>query len=717
MPDDPSTAAGERQRRGLNRLGGEVSPYLLQHADNPVDWYPWGAPAFEAARKADKPIFLSIGYSTCHWCHVMERESFEDDEVARALNDAFVCVKVDREERPDIDRVYMRVCQALTGGGGWPLTIVMTPEGEPFYAATYLPKQSRMGLPGLLDLAERVDEAWHGDRATLLRSAGEIAAHLRQSESLGGGGSARADLLDKGYTQLAAAFDEGHPGFGSAPKFPTPHNVLFLLRYYHRTANTSALRMAGRILTAMRAGGVYDQIGFGFHRYSTDRAWRVPHFEKMLYDQALLLMAYTQGYQVTGDGAHRRTAEEIVDYLLRRMRGTEGAFHSAEDADTEGREGAYYLWTAEEIDRALDKNEARAARSAWGIEDRGNLEGPLAHENPGANVLYAAREVREVASDLAIGESEARALLESARTKLLAVRSARTRPHLDDKVLTDWNGLTIAALAGAGAAFGREDYVDAASGTARFILETLSDDDGRLHHRYRSGEAGIAANLDDYAFLIWGLTELYEAGFDAAHLEEALRLADSMLERFAAAEGGALRFTAADAEPLIARTVDLYDGAVPSGNSVAAWILLRLSRMTGRVELEEGAHRILDGAAADLAAGPAGHTFMLTALDFAAGPSCEVVVAGDPSAADTAALVSALHGSFLPRAVYVVRPTHVLAPPIVELAEYTRPYASPDGVAAAYVCRDYACSAPVSDPAEMLELIRRPPSEQPEELQ
>ncbi|MDQ7785669.1 MAG: thioredoxin domain-containing protein, partial [Desulfomonilaceae bacterium] len=512
-----------RERTG-NRLLNEKSPYLLQHAYNPVDWYPWGPEAFEKARTEQKPIFLSIGYSTCHWCHVMEHESFENEETAALMNGTFVSIKVDREERPDLDHLYMSVAQMMTGRGGWPLNVIMTPDKRPFFAGTYFPKESRFGRIGMDDLCNRIAELWSTRRDEVLQSAGKIVSAIRQVPDEQPGEAPDKSVLESAFRQLSQRFDPRRGGFGEAPKFPTPHNMLFLLRYWKRTGDSSALHMVEKTLEALRRGGVYDHVGFGFHRYSTDAEWLVPHFEKMLYDQAMLATAYLEAYQATGNDLYGRTADEIFTYVLRDMTSPQGGFYSAEDADSEGEEGKFYVWTLEEVRRILDDEEAEAVTEAFSLTADGNFREEATGRITGANIPHMRKSLDQVARTLDIPVEHARDLVERARRKLFEAREKRIHPHKDDKILTDWNGLMIAALAKGARVLGKPEYARAAAQAADFILGTLRSGDGRLLHRYRDGEAGLPAHVDDYAFFIWGLLELYEASFEVKYLKTALDL-------------------------------------------------------------------------------------------------------------------------------------------------------------------------------------------------
>ncbi len=684
----------------MNRLVDSNSPYLLQHADNPVDWYPWGEEAFEAAREQDKPIFLSIGYATCHWCHVMEHESFEDDSVAALMNDAFINVKVDREERPDIDGVYMSVAQAITGRGGWPLTILMTPDRKPFFAGTYIPKESRYGQMGMLDLIPRVAQSWQDDRDGILYSAEEITQAVQGNfTSPTPGVVLGEETLTRAFEQLGGRYDADLGGFGTAPKFPTAHNLLFLLRYWKRSGNSEALQMVETTLQSMRRGGIWDQVGYGFHRYSTDQRWLLPHFEKMLYDQALLAMAYTEAYQATRDEQYRETAEMIFAYIERDMRSPEGLFFSAEDADSinrngEKEEGAFYIWSEAELIDVLGEGDAAFARRVFGTTSEGNFAEEATGQSTGDNVLHRPGSIAVDAERL-----------ESIRQRLFAARERRARPLLDDKVLTNWNGLMIAALAKAAVAFDEPRYARQASRAADFLLSTMRTTDGHLLHRYRNGEAGIPAHLDDYAFLVWGLFELYEATFDERHLGDALALHRTMNEHFADEEGGGYYFTADGSEELLFRQKEYYDGAIPSGNSVAMLNGLRLSRITGDLELERRADRV-GSSVAELNARPSVHTFMMTAVDFAVGPSLEVVIAGDRGATDSNNLLSALRGLYAPNAVSLLRTPGSGHADLVALAPFTEFQVVQDGKATAYVCERQTCQTPTTDPAIMLRQIQ-----------
>ncbi len=710
--------AQETEQQHRNRLQFEKSPYLLQHADNPVDWYPWGDEAFEKAKKENKPIFLSIGYSTCHWCHVMEHESFEDEEVAALMNRVFVSIKVDREERPDIDNIYMTVAQLLTGGGGWPLNVIMTPDKKPFFAGTYFPKTSRFQRIGMLDLVPRFEEIWKTEHEKALQTADKVMDALRQQTAMttpqSSQGSPDTKILDTAYQQLAQRFDEEHGGFGNAPKFPSPHNLLFLLRYWKRTKDDSVLVMVEQTLHAMRLGGIYDHIGFGFHRYSTDRTWLLPHFEKMLYDQAMIAMAYIEVYQATGKAEYQRTAREIFTYVLRDMTSPEGGFYSAEDADSEGVEGKFYLWSIAEIRQILNERDAELVIELFHFEQDGNFQEQSSGHKTGENIIHLQQALDKIASNSKTEEQELRQRLEKIRQQLFDVREHRIHPYKDDKILTDWNGLMIAALAKGAKVFDEAEYANAAQRAARFILGSMRREDGRLLHRYRDGEAAILAHVDDYAFLIWGLIDLYEATFDVFYLEQALKLDEELFELFwddtplappLKGEVGGFYFTADDNKELPVRQKELYDGAIPSGNSVAMLNLLRLGRITANTDLEARADRLAKTFSGSIEQSPSALTLLMSAIDFGVGPTHEVVIVGDSQAEDAKQMLQALRSTFLPSKVTLFRPTEEKSPEIIRLATYVEPYISIEGQATAYVCHNYICSLPTTEVEVMLELF------------
>jgi hypothetical protein len=688
-----------------NRLAQEKSPYLLQHAHNPVDWYPWGREAFDTARQEDKPIFLSIGYSTCHWCHVMAHESFEDPEIAALMNEAFVNVKVDKEERPDIDDVYMTVCQALTGTGGWPLTIVITPEGKPFFATTYVPKETRFGRTGIRELIPQIKEVWLAKRTEIDKSADEIISRIGQSSPEPSTTEISASTIQIAYEGLASVFDELHGGFRTAPKFPTPHNLTFLLRYWYRTGSQKALKMAERTLQAMRLGGIYDQIGFGFHRYSTDTEWLVPHFEKMLYDQALLGVAYVEAFQATGKDGYARVAHEVFSFVAREMTSSEGAFYTAMDADSEGEEGKFYFWSEDEIERTLTKEDADLARRAFNTNVNGNFRDERTGKRNGKNILRMQRPPAALASELKMPEETLRNRLGAIRETLRKERNKRVRPQRDDKILTDWNGLMIASLAKGARALDEPVYAAAAARATDFVLDRMFDRRGRLLHRYCETEAAVFASLDDYAFLVWGLLELYETTFETRYLSLALDLLDHALRHFRDEAGGGFFATADYAEPLILRRKGAYDGALPSGNSVMMLNLTFLGLLTGKVAYLTEASRLSKAFSRDVDRAPEAYTQLLNGVDLALGPSYQTVVCGDVSSAETRGMLTALSSAYLPSNVVVFLRSNVEDAELANIVPGTRLKKCVNGKPTAYVCQDYSCRAPTMDTNEMLRTL------------
>lgn len=672
-----------------NKLINEQSPYLLQHAYNPVSWYPWCEEAFELAKKENKPIFLSIGYSTCHWCHVMEHESFEDEEVARLMNETFISIKVDREERPDIDNVYMTVCQMMTGSGGWPLTIIMDPDKKPFFSGTYFPKESNYGRIGMLELIPKIKELWTKRHEEVTDSANQITAFLQNiSNSNSPSGELKEDVLKTVYEQFKSRFDKDYGGFGKAPKFPTPHNFLFLLRYWNRTKDEYALQMVEKSLKQMRLGGIFDHIGFGFHRYSTDSKWFLPHFEKMLYDQAMLAMAYLEAFQVTKKDEYAQTAREIFTYVLRDMKSPEGGFYSAEDADSEGEEGKFYVWSVDEIRKLLTKEEAELIIKVFNISPGGNYAG--------ANILHMEESLSKITTQLD--------LVESIRQKLFLAREKRVHPHKDDKILTDWNGLMISALSKGAQILNEPIYKNAAVSGVDFILKKMFHE-GKLLHSYRDSQAKVLGYLSDYAFFIWGLIELYETTFDVKYIKTAIELNQDLLKHFLDEKNGGFFFTRDNAENLLVRQKEIYDGAIPSSNSICMLNFLRLSKITANQKLEKEALRIAKCFAKDIEQSPIAYTQFLVALDFMLGPSSEVVVVGHKDSDDTKAMLKALRENFLPNKIVILKSPEVKSQEIIDIASFINPYEMINGKATAYVCRNYACELPTNDVNKMLELF------------
>jgi uncharacterized protein YyaL (SSP411 family) len=702
-----------------NQLADQKSPYLLQHAHNPVDWYPWGPTAFEKAQRENKPIFLSIGYSTCHWCHVMERESFENQQTADILNRDFVAIKVDREERPDIDRIYMTFVQATTGSGGWPMSVWLTPDLQPFFGGTYFPPVNRFGHPGFPAVLTQIATAWRTQHAQILDSARDAVEQLRKQVTVQPTHTGWADIdaatIDTGFFVFRRTFDSRLGGFGGAPKFPRPSVHNFLLRYYARTKSEDALEMVLKTLREMAKGGMHDQLGGGFHRYSVDERWFVPHFEKMLYDQGQLAIAYLEAFQITHDRQYAAVARRIFDYVLRDMTDSGGAFYSAEDADsaadasqpTVKGEGAFYIWSANEI-RAL----VEAPVSDWffhryGVLEGGNVSSDPHEEFTGRNILYQANEIEDTALHFDHTVDEIRAGLERAGETLLAARGKRPRPHLDDKVLTSWNGLMISALALGGAVLEEPRYAEAARSAAEFLIAHMVDpQSGILLRRYRDGDAAIPGFLDDYALFAQALLDLYETQFDRRHLDLALRLAEKQRELFEDTAQGAFFSSTEGASGLVLRVKEDYDGAEPSGNSVALMNLLRLAQITNRVDLRASAERLLAAFAARLTAAPVALPQMLAACEFRLGEPRQIVLVGDRDAEDTKALLRTLHSRFVPHRIVLLvdspEARAALSADIPTIAAMERI----EGHASAYVCRDYTCQLPVYESDRFAELIQ-----------
>lgn len=694
------------KNRVSNRLLSEKSPYLLQHAYNPVDWYPWGREAFAKANTENKPIFLSIGYSTCHWCHVMERESFEDEEVAQLLNRYFVPIKVDREERPDVDHIYMEFCQALTGSGGWPLTILMTPDKKPFYTGTYFPKESRYGRPGIINVLTQLGELWKENEQKVRDSAESIYKSVTSSEEspVESLTPSREDdfipwakeILDTAFQTFQKSFDRQHGGFGQAPKFPTPHNLTFLLRYAYDQGNDleaqQAAKMVRTTLDCMGKGGIYDHIGFGFARYSTDRHWLVPHFEKMLYDNALLAIAFLEGYQVQHEHQDEQKAREIFAYVLRDMTAPEGGFYSAEDADSEGVEGKFYVWAPQEIHEILGSEKGRLYCQAYGITQEGNFE-----EKNIPNLLH---------TDWASLEKEwGRSLedilkqLDESREALFRAREKRIHPHKDDKILTSWNGLMIAALAKGAQILVDPSYLEAAEKAVCFIQNTLYINN-RLLARYRDGDSAYLGYLDDYAFLIWGLIELYQASGKKEYLEFAMKLQKQQDDLFWDTELHGYFLTGSDAEELLIRPKEIYDGATPSGNSISALNLIRLARLTGDTHWENRAHEQLRAFMSTLSSYPSGYSAFLQAVQFALNESKEIILAGSLQHSELLKMRSMIFREFRPYTTLLYQDGS-----LTELIPWLKDYPQNSNGTTAYVCQNYSCHRPVHRAEDLSSLL------------
>jgi len=690
-----------------NRLISEKSPYLQQHAHNPVDWYPWGEQAFAKARAEDKPIFLSVGYSTCHWCHVMEHESFENEAIAALLNRLFVPIKVDREERPDVDRIYMTYVQAATGSGGWPMSVFLTPDRKPFFGGTYFAPDTRYGRPGFGTLLERVAETWKNEHDRILESSAEALSQLaRYAEGApGAAGLPDKTVFDSTFQYFRRTFDSEHGGFGEAPKFPRPVVFNFLLRYYVRTNRKEALDMTLETLRAMANGGMHDQLGGGFHRYSVDERWFVPHFEKMLYDQAQLAISYLEAFQITHDSFYADIARGTLDYVLRDMTHPEGGFYSAEDADSvidpahpevKG-EGAFYVWTAEELQDALGSVLYAPFAKHYGVEDNGNVYHDPHGEFTGKNILY----LRENPDPYLATQ------LQEAKAKLLELRSLRVRPHLDDKILTAWNGLMISAFAKAAQILNEPRYLAAAQRATQFVLKHLyQPDSSTLLRRYREGEAAVYGFLDDYAFFIAALLDLYESDFDPNHLDIAQFLADHMRDLFEDAQAGAFFSTAEGDSSLVLRLKDDYDGAEPSGNSVAILDLLRFAHLTDRAYYREPAERALRSLGPKISAQPVASPQMLVALDYYDSPRREVVIAGPRDAPLTQAFLGALRARFLPRTITLLIDSAESRSKLAALFPTAADMLEINSRPTAYVCQDYACQLPTNELSKFDELLQ-----------
>jgi uncharacterized protein YyaL (SSP411 family) len=670
-----------------NRLQGETSPYLLQHAANPVDWFPWGREALERAKAEQKPIFLSVGYSACHWCHVMERESFEDAAIARLLNESFVSVKVDREERPDIDEIYMKAVQSMTGSGGWPMSVFLTPELEPFYGGTYFPPRSAYGRPGFAELLAALARAWREDRANVAAHGKKLASRIAAEGAWNSTAELDPKVLDRSLAALAGNHDATWGGFGSAPKFPHALDVRILLRHARRTGKQDVLRMATTTLDRMAEGGIRDHLGGGFHRYSTDEKWLIPHFEKMLYDTALLVPAYLEGFLATGSAEYARVVRESCDWVLREMVTPGGGFASSQDADSEGEEGKFFVWTPEEIDAVLGA-ELGARASAWfGVTPEGNFE-------HGRSALWRHDPPEVLADRLGCDLKTLSAEMEDARGKLWKAREARVHPGTDDKVLASWNGLMISALAQAFQVLDDARLLAAASAAARFVLGTMRAPDGRLLATARTVEsrthAHLNAYLDDYAFLLQGLIDLYECDFDEAWLREALVLEAVVADQFEDAERGGWFTTGRDHEPLIARLKNPHDGALPSGNGVHVLNLLRLAEITGRGELARKAERAMLSVGALANQYPAAFSQLLVAVDFLASSPREIVVAGEPDDPGVRGMLEEIRGRFLPQRVVVLARQGADA----SLLPLVAGKSPGNSGARAFVCRNYTCREP-----------------------
>ncbi|MDF2540402.1 MAG: hypothetical protein K0S47_120 [Herbinix sp.] len=683
------TNKGQGTTRIPNKLANEKSPYLLQHVYNPVNWYPWGDEAFAKAKEENKPIFLSIGYSTCHWCHVMAHESFEDDSVAALLNQYFICIKVDKEERPDVDAIYMSVCQSITGGGGWPLTILMTPDQKPFYAGTYLPKEANYGMPGLVDLLEEVHTQWTENKQALVRSGIEITnVMVREFQDKKKTGTISKDLISLAVTQFNQTFDHRYGGFSEKPKFPTPHNLIFLTRYAALEKDEQALFMVETTLKNMYRGGIYDHIGFGFSRYSTDEKWLIPHFEKMLYDNALLTCAYLEAYQYTKDTLYKNVAEQILEYVRREMTDKDGGFYCAQDADSDGVEGRYYTFTPDEINKVLENHDGSYFNEYFGITKEGNFEGYSIPNRVHSEELKPDNE----------------RILRLSR-KIHTYRLERAKLHRDDKILTSWNALMISAYAKAAKILQNQEYADIAKQAATFIDTSLTDENGNLFIRYREKDAANKGIIDDYAFYCMALIDLYEATFDVTYLSRAMRTADRMIDQFWDEENDGFYLYSKDAEQLIFRPKEVYDGAIPSGNSAAGYALQRLATITAKNKYQDYAHKQLNFLAGHVKDYPAGFSFSMIAFIQALYPSMEIVCI-DSDNEDHHELLTYLSEHYEPNTTVLVK-TIDNEEEIKKIAEYVHDYHTINDKTTYFICKNKSCSEPSNhlEPATMTQFM------------
>ncbi|MHA1195749.1 MAG: thioredoxin domain-containing protein [Promethearchaeota archaeon] len=688
-----------------NHLIGEKSPYLLEHAHNLVDWYPWSEEAFEKARLEDKPIFLSIGYSTCHWCHVFQKESFNDAEVAKILNENFISIKVDREERPDLDKTYMLICQLLTGSGGWPLSIFMTHDKKPFFAGTYFPKESRFGRVGFKDLLINIVDLWGHKKNEIINSSNKIITAVKQISLKSIGPSLDKNILEKSLELLKSSYDGINGGFGRAPKFPVPQNLLFLLRMWNRTKNPFILEIISTTLKKMRMGGIYDQVGFGFHRYSVDSEWLVPHFEKMLYDQALLAMVYLETFQVIKNEEFATTAIEILEYLIRDMRDENGGFYSAEDADSEGEEGKFYMWTTKELKDVLTTEEYEIVEKVFNVKVEGNFLEEATKMQIGKNILHMIKDFDALSDELKMSRKSLEEKINAIRKKLFNIREKRVKPHKDMKILTDWNGLVIAALAKAGNILGEDEYVEIAKKTANFFIKEMRTPDGKLMHSYFKGHKSSQVYLDDHAFFTWGLLNLYEATLELKFLINAIELINDQIDLFWDEDNGGFFFTPKGAEKLILRQKESYDGAIPSGNSVSLLNLIRVSMLIGDNDLKEKAHLLIQNFSEEILNAPTAHVFFLLALDKLLGPSYVVVIRFGDDKEKAAELIKSLRSKFLPHMELTRSFKEGNALEVEKLKKYPISNWINNGDAMAFICSEKECLAPTNDLKKIFTII------------
>jgi uncharacterized protein len=687
----------------FNRLIFESSPYLLQHSANPVEWYPWSEEAFLEAERRDVPIFLSIGYSTCHWCHVMEHESFEDKEVAKLMNESFVNIKVDREERPDIDKLYMDVTQMVTGRGGWPMTIIMTPQREPFFAGTYFPKHSRYKRQGMMELIPQLKSVWDTDRSDILSDAKSLTNRLKDSYITSKNKDVvNNNILQSAFNQFSSKFDSEWGGFGKAPKFPKAHDYIYLLRYWKESKNPTALKMVEKSLKEMRKGGMYDHIGFGFHRYSTDKEWLAPHFEKMLYDQAILIMAYSEAWRATGKIEYRNVVEEIISYVIRDMTAENGGFYSAEDADSEGEEGLFYLWTTEEIETLLGSEEGKQFNALFNLKSDGNWVEGKRHGQ--TNILHFRLNLQQVSNNLNIDQTQLMSSLEIWREHLFAIREYRVHPQKDDKILTDWNGLMISALAYAGRALNDKSYIEYAERAMEFILSDMKNEDGSLKKRYRKGESGLSAVLDDYAFVVWGLIELYQSNYNLKYLDEAIALSDYQINHFWDDVGNGFYFSADNGESLLARPKEYYDGAIPAGNSVSAYNYLRLGRILSNSNYEELSYQIIESNAKSLNRYPSGYSMLLQAISFS-NSSNEVIIFEGRNEVKNKEMLNGIIDIYKPNMIVILITKENFSIMKEKMAYLNYFPENQNDEPMVYVCENYTCKLPTSNLEKVIQLL------------
>lgn len=684
------------ENKNMNRLADSKSPYLLQHKNNPVDWFPWGVEAFEKAKEENKPIFLSIGYSTCHWCHVMEHESFEDQQVAELMNENFVSIKVDREEMPEVDHLYMSVCQAMTGRGGWPLTIVMSPEKEPFFAGTYFPKTGRGNRPGMLELIPSLMNAWNNKQEDIQKTIEQVNNYLDKANNVQPGSALNRNTIDDAYNNFIERYDKNFGGFGKAPKFPSPHNLLFLLRYHKAYQDTMAKTMVENTLSKMRLGGIFDHIGFGFHRYSTDQEWFLPHFEKMLYDQAMISLAYLEAFEISKKQEYASIAHEIFSYVARDMTDENGGFYSAEDADSEGEEGKFYVWSTSEINKVLGSIEGKQFTDVYGFNENGNFHDEATGQLVPSNIPFLKNRITEYGGENKIDVASLKVTLEKNRNTLFEYRRNRIHPLKDDKILTDWNGLMIAALAKGGTVLKEDKYTNAAERSANFILDNLRDENGRLYKRYRNGSTGLQPHIDDYAFFIWGLLNLYESNFNTYYLKSALELSEIMVADFLDKKRGGFFIGPNNGEKLIVRAKDSYDGAIPSGNAVAAMNFIRISKFTGDSKWEDIAQNTFLAFSETIKRIPSAHSFMLTSFMYGLDNPKEIVIVAKEKNAKTISSIRKIQEVYNPNSIIIFKELKNKTE-LDNIAPWTTMHDTVNDQITYYICENFSCRRPTTD--------------------